>query len=334
MDPAPTYRLFGTDTSPYVQKVRSFLTYKGVAFEWIDRPMATEHIATALLLITPEGPSLKDSTRILAEIEAAHPHPVTTPPEAGLAALALLLEDFGDEWLTKCMVQQRWALMPDRVAAAHRAVSAAAPKTGASNQQIAARAVSTQMLDHLARIGAEPDNWATLEASYRRFALRLNAHLKHHLFIFGGQPTAADFSIAAVFSQMLTDPTPGAWLEEKTPFLVTWADHMRHPRASGGYAGLAALAPTFKPLFESEIVRTYLPWAAANAASAERDRGRFSVTLADGLFEQSTQRYAARTFRNISQTVQAATESSALARFLQATGASGYILPRTADIAL
>ena len=33
---------------------------------------------------------------------------------------------------------------------------------------------------------------------------------------------------------------------------------------------------------------------SANAASASRDKKRFSATLGDGVFEPSTQRYAAR----------------------------------------
>ena len=36
------YRLFGAETSPYSIKVRSFLRYKGVDFEWIGRSKATE----------------------------------------------------------------------------------------------------------------------------------------------------------------------------------------------------------------------------------------------------------------------------------------------------
>ena len=33
------YRLFGAETSPYSVKVRSFLKYKGVEFEWIGRDL-------------------------------------------------------------------------------------------------------------------------------------------------------------------------------------------------------------------------------------------------------------------------------------------------------
>ena len=39
------YRLFGAETSPYSLKVRSFLRYKGVDFEWIGRSKATDEVS-------------------------------------------------------------------------------------------------------------------------------------------------------------------------------------------------------------------------------------------------------------------------------------------------
>ena len=90
------YRLFGAETSPYSLKVRAFLRYKGIAFEWITRSRETEtdfralsRIATVPLLVSPDRPVSQESTRMLFALEAAQPEPSATPEDPALAALSL-----------------------------------------------------------------------------------------------------------------------------------------------------------------------------------------------------------------------------------------------------
>ena len=176
------------------------------------------------------------------------------------------------------------------------------------------------MSARLSLVGADAENAATLEASFKRFALALNAHLTDHLFIFGGRPSVADFALAAQVQQLLMDPTPAAWLKAHTPFVIAWCENMDDPKAGSPFEDLSALAPTLAPLFEGEVARTYLPWAKANAASASRNRKRFSVTLPDGMFEQSTQSYAARAFASVRKAVRDNQDNDALKAFLTETG--------------
>jgi glutathione S-transferase len=325
------YCLFGAETSPYSLKVRSALRYKGVAFDWVERSASNEATFRAQaptpvvpLLIAPGRPAAQDSTQILADLEAAFPDPPSLPDDPACQALALILEDYADEWLNKCMFQQRWGQLPDRDAAALRVLTQLNDGKRPRAFKTAAKQIAARMLARLPLVGAEPENAATLESSYRRFALRLNTHLQDHLFVFGGRPSAADFAIAAQFQQMLTDPTPQAWLAERTPFLVTWCEHLLDPKASGPFEPLATLEATLLPLFEGEVARTYLPWTFANAASAARDRKRFSVTLDDGLFEQATQVYASRAFDAVKRGVRSRLDAPGLASFLDAAGAASF----------
>lgn len=324
------YRLFGAETSPYSLKVRSALRYKGIAFDWVERSASHEaefrkHALTPTvpLLLSPAGKA-QDSTLILQTLEANHPEPPARPEEVASQALALILEDYADEWLNKCMFQQRWGQQPDRDAAAMRVLIQLNDGKRPRAFKAPVRQIATRMLARLSLVGAEAENAPTLESSYRRFALRLNTHLQNHLFIFGGRPSAADFSIAAQFQQMLTDPTPGTWLTERAPFLVAWCGHMSDPKASGPFLPLAELETTLLPVFEGELARTYLPWAHANAASASREKKKFSVTLDDGLFEQATQAYAARAFSGVRSAIAAQLSDPALSAFLDAAGARSF----------
>lgn len=331
------YRLFGAETSPYSLKVRAALRYKAVDHDWIARSAANEAefrslatVATVPLLVCPDGSTSQDSTAILRTLDARHPAPPATPDDPAAAALSAILEDYADEWLNKCMFQQRWGQMPDREAAALRVLTQLHDGKRPRAFKAPARKIADRMVARLPLVGAEQENGETLETSYRRFALRLNAHLQEHLFLFGGHPSAADFAIAAQIQQMLTDPTPAGWLTERTPFLVAWCELMDDPKAGGPYASFESLVPTLLPVFEGEVARTYLPWAFANAASASRDRKRFSVTLDDGLFEQATQRYAARAFAEVQARVRNALGEAHLASFLDQAGATRYFpLPKS-----
>ena len=325
------YRLFGAETSPYSLKIRSALRYKGLAFDWVARSVSNEAefrksaaTPTVPLLLSPKHAPAQDSTLILAALEAAHPEPPARPEEDATAALAVILEDYADEWLNKCMFQQRWGQQPDRDAAALRVLVQLNDGKRPRAFKAPTKQIATRMLARLPLVGAEAENAPTLENSYRRFALRLNTHLQNHLFIFGGRPSAADFAIAAQYQQMLTDPTPATWLKDRAPFLVAWCEHMQDPKASGPFETLETLQATLLPVFEGEVSRTYLPWAFANAASASRQKKRFSVTFDDGLFEQSTQTYAARSFGAVRAEVAARMRDPALTAFLDAANARSF----------
>ena len=321
------YRLFGAETSPYSLKVRAFLRYKGVDFDWITRSRETEpdfralaRLATVPLLVSPDRPVSQESTRMLFALEAAHPEPSATPEDPALAALSLILEDYGDEWLNKCMFQQRWSGKPDSDQAGLRALVQLSGGKRPRAWKAPSVQIAERMAERLPLVGAAQENWPVLDASWRRFALQLNAHLKEHLFIFGGRPAFADFSLAAQFQQMLLDPTPTEWLKDRAPFVVAWCEHMDDPKAGGPFTDLAALEPTLAPVFAGEIGKTYLPWAKANAAAVKSGSGKVSVTLEDGAFEQSAQKHAADAFgavdRQVSRTLK---DAGALQDFLGET---------------
>ena len=325
------YRLFGADTSPYSQKVRSFLNYKKVGFEWIVRSRGNEEefqaaarAPTVPLLISPQRAASQDSTAMLAALEKDHPEPSTVPEFAETAVLALILEDFADEWLNKCMFQQRWSQMPDRKTAAMRVLVQLSGGKRPRTYKKAVEQIGERMAARLPLVGAEEANGEILEQSFKGFATRLDAHLKHHLFIFGGHPSVADFALAAQFQQMLLDDTPATWLKENTPFLVAWCENMADPKTGAPFEPLADLSETLAPIFAEDIAKAYLPWASANADAGRAKEKRFEVTLEAGKFEQTVQTYSARAFKSVAKAIKDSSGNEALTGFLQETGCADY----------
>lgn len=325
------YRLFGAETSPYSLKVRSFLTYKGIAFDWVSRSKATEEefqsfarVPTVPLLISPNRAPNQDSTDILSCVESDHAEPSAVPDDPSCAVLALILEDYADEWLNKAMFLHRWGQKPDREAAADRTMEqlfdGALPRAKKKTRD----QIVKRMRDRLALVGIEKKNEKTLKTSFERFTVLLNKHLENNLFIFGGRPSVADFALAGQFSQMLIDPTPAAWLREQAPFVTAWCEFMDAPKAGAPFKPLDELKETLLPLIRDEIALTYLPWAAANLAASQDKQDRTSVMIEKKAFEQVTQHYAATSFKSVQKAVRRLNENEALTSFLEEAGARPF----------
>ena len=305
------YRLFGAETSPYSLKVRSFLRYKNVDFEWVPRTAETEKEFTELaklptvpLLVSPEGETSQDSSSMLAAFEKPYPEPEAIPDDPACSAIALILEDYADEWLNKIMFHQRWSQTPDREAAAIRVMDQmfAGRKLPGSKKNIQ-DSIVMRMAGRLALVGADEANAPVLKKSFWRFADLFNTHLKQHLYLFGGRPSAADFALAGQLQQLLSDPTPGNWLRDRAPFIVAWLEFMQDPKPGAPFAPLEDVSETLLPMLRDEISATYLPWGAQNSEAITKRRKIVAVELEDGPFAQSAQRYAAKSFRAMKKSV-------------------------------
>jgi len=76
----------------------------------------TPHAPGPILLpkvIYPDNSVQNDSTFIIKQLEKDHSKRHTYPMNEGLAFISHLIEDFADEWLTKCMFHYRWHHDPD-----------------------------------------------------------------------------------------------------------------------------------------------------------------------------------------------------------------------------
>lgn len=328
----PDYRLFGAETSPYSQKVRAALLYKGVAFDWVSRSVKTEAdfqalatVPTVPLLISPEAIASQDSTAMLTVLEKDHPEPATVPDDPACAALALILEDYGDEWLNKAMFNARWSQSPDRELAAQRLLEQLFAGNPPRSRADEVEKIGDRMAGRLPLVGAGGSNGEILRESFHRFAELLNAHLQDNLFLFGGRPSVADFSLGAQFAQMLSDPTPGEWLRDRAPFVTEWCEFMGAPKAGSPFKPLSELEATLLPVFKDEVAKTYLVWAAANSENASKRRKKLKVKIGRRTFEQDTQKYAAKSFKSVKKALAKHQDADGLEPFLKAAGAKALL---------
>lgn len=324
------FRLYGAELSPYSVKVRSYLRYKDVPFEWLSRSAARQEefaryakLPLVPVLVDADENALQDSTPMIEALEKQFDAPSITPDEPALAFVSALLEDYADEWLNKAMFHYRWSYPEDQGSAAKRIV--AMIFEGADAPEGIEESVRTRMVGRLHHVGSSPEAAPIIEGSFARVIGLLEELLGSKDYLFGGKPTLADFGLAAQLAQLLSDPTPGTVLRARAPDLVRWIERMDDPKAGGGFVSLESVREPLAALLREEVAGAYLQWMAANADAVARDAQGVSVEIAGATFTQKPQRYAAKALGELRRK-RAAVYDEALAALLGETGCDAFLL--------
>jgi glutathione S-transferase len=301
-----TYRIFGSELSPYSVKVRSYFRYKGLPHDWLLRSPANQDefqkyakLPLVPLVVTPEGEGVQDSTPIIERFEAAHREPSIVPDDKALAFLSALIEEYGDEWGNKWMFHYRWAYQPDCWATAERIAQQMMGAQGTLAVAQARTTVAERMTGRLGFVGSNETTQPLIEASFKRTLEILDAHLAARPYLLGGRPALADFGLWAQFYELATDPTPGAILRASAPSVMAWVARMLAPKAEGPFEAWATLSPGLMPLLSEEVGGRFLPWSAANAAAIEKGEKSFAFDLGGKPWSQEPQKYHARSLAEI-----------------------------------
>jgi len=330
--PAPL-RVIGLEMSPYSIKVRSYLRYKQIPFEWIPRTRSNEalfqrHARVQLipLVLFSDEDAMQDSTPILERLEALHPEPSIHPPEPAARFLSELLEEFGDEWCNKLMFQFRWGPREDARSAARRIAAGTLPDLPWKLlRPLAVPLMIRRMVPRMAFAGANETNAPHLQRSWVRTVELLEAHLARRSFLFGERPAFGDFGIWGNVAQAYTDPTCGRHLREHAPAVVRWVERMVSPAAAGEFEPLEALMPTLAPLLEEQVAGRFLPWTAANAQALERGHPETRLEFDGRPYVQKTFKYHAWSLGQLKQKLAPVAGDPALREILEKTGCAVYL---------
>ena len=325
------YQLFGMEMSPYSVKVRSFMRYKKIPHQWVVRSMDKmgefgkyAKLPLVPCLACPDGTGLQDSTPIMDRLEAQLPAPAVRISDQTLDFLSALIEEYADEWCNKHMFHYRWYYEPDAGSAALRIAQEMIPPgspAGAAEQM--APSLVQRMVPRLSFVGSGRDNTvnaAFIERSFERTARILDGQLARRQYLFGGRPAMADFGIYGQFKELLSDPTPGAWLRANAPHLVDFVQRMEDPEVLGDIEPMADVLPGLGRLLREEIGACFLPWSDANAKALAAGQATFTVHI-DGVdFTQDVQKYHARSLGEIRRKYAQVSGNTALNAVLADTG--------------
>lgn len=305
-------RVVGVGASPYTRKLRAAVRFRRLPYRFV---VAGSKEAEALperplplipYLVAPDDDGAltlakSDTTPILKYLEEAYPARPLFPADPVLRLLDLLIEDYGDEWLSKCMFHYRWSYAPDtRRAAAYLPYARRTQMTPEEGAETGARFAHRQ----ISRIGVVGSNAVTapvIEASWRRFLEIFDAHIQNTPYLLGHRPGAGDFACYGQMTMLvITDPTPSAVAFELSPRAYAWTEKCEDLSGlevdAADWIDLTDPPSTLRDLL-SEIGRVYVPFVLANAAAVQRGAAGFRCEIDGQPWEQEAFVYQAKCLR-------------------------------------
>lgn len=242
-----------------------------------------------------------DSTPIIRRLENDYRGRSIIPPDPATAFVDALIEDYGDEWLSKAMFHYRWSYPEDI-----RRGGDILPLwygVSRSDEEIAAqgKALAERQISRLRFVGSNPATAPLIEQSYRRFIGLLDAHLRDHPYLMGTRPGASDFAVFGQLTQLaLFDPTPMALTFEHAPRVCGWVtlidDLSGEDVTDAGWFTGTTLPSTIRDIL-AEIGRTYVPVLLANAEAIARGCSEVEAIVDGRRWTQSPFPYQAKCLR-------------------------------------
>lgn len=272
--------LAGQYGSPYTLKMRAVLRYRHIAFRWVLRDSKWDDLPKPPVPIIPvivyptadgsHGEATVDSSPQIMRLEDEFDGRSVVPPDPALAFIDALIEDYGDEWVTKAMYHYRWAYDEDIAKAGHLLPISRDLQLTSDQAQTMYDFITTRQIERRELVGSTELNQPIIEGSYERLLDLLTELFAGRDFLLGDRPGRGDFGIFGQMSQLTKfDPTPMAIAAERAPKTINWVDRMDDLswlRVSGddGWVSFDDIPAATRSLL-SEIGQTYAPFMVANA---------------------------------------------------------------------
>ena len=202
MEMTQKIKIFGATPSPYTQKILAAFRYRHIPYIvyngnivkkitklGIDLPKPV--LLPTILLPNDNGAlvATTDSTPIIRRLENDFSERKIIPDDPALAFINYLLEDFGDEWVTKYMFHYRWYFKEDAdVAGAILPLVDIAVNTPNETLAQYKEIVSKRQIDRLWVVGSNDETADFIDASYKRFLNLMEEHLLNSPFYWVQSP--------------------------------------------------------------------------------------------------------------------------------------------------
>lgn len=272
--------LAGQYGSPYTLKMRAVLRYRHIPFRWVLRDSKWDDIPTPPVPIIPvivypnadgsHGEATVDSSPQITRLEDEFVGRSVVPNDPALAFVDLLIEDFGDEWVTKAMYHYRWAYQDDIDKAGRLLPISRNMQMTSDEAEQMYDIITTRQIGRRELVGSTELNQPIIEGSFERVLDLMQEQLATHDFLLGDRPGRGDFGVFGQFSQLVKwDPTPMAIAARRAAKTVNWVDRMDDLSwlpidGDDGWVELEALPTATRKLLD-EIGSTYAPFMVANA---------------------------------------------------------------------
>ena len=268
-------RVFGSQISYYTGKLETYLHFRALDYRLLPtEPHRAEIKAGAGAVQMPvvqldDGRWMSDSTPILRWFDEQQGAPSIYPSDPAMRFVALLLEDYADEWLWRSAMHYRWSYLQDRQHAS--GLLADEIMVHLPLPRFIKRFMITrrQLGGFVKGDGVTEATRAHVEQGYLNALGRLEEIFSRRPYLLGHSPTIADFGfMGPMLRHFGQDPTPAEVMRNRAPGVYAWLGRMWNTRAAAQAS--PDILPKIDPPLASLLVEaceTHLVQLRENAAA-------------------------------------------------------------------
>mgnify|MGYP002628417022 FL=1 len=333
-------KIFGATPSPYTQKMLSVFRYRHIPYTVHNGDIANKIaklgvevpkpvLLPTLLLKDAAGElvATTDSTPIIKRLENEFKERGIIPDDPALAFINYLLEDFGDEWVTKYMFHYRWYFEEDAdIAGTILPLVDLAINTPNELHAQYKELIAKRQIDRLWVVGSNDETAELIDLSYKRFLKLMEGHLLVSPFLLGNKPSSSDFSFYGQLTQLVRfDPTPRKLAYEHSSRTVAWVDILEdlsgHDVENTSWTSLEESPDTLKNILK-EVGKMYVPALLANADALIKGAEIWEAEIDGAMWKQKTFNYQGKCLAWIKEEFDALNKDDKLRvkEYLQGTG--------------
>ena len=343
LNPTP---IAGNPASPYTRKMVALMRYRRIPYtvEWGDprtliEKMGLEEPKPMLLPvlvfnIDGKNKAITDSTPIIRHLENEFSERRVIPSDPKLNFLNYVLEDFGDEWVTKYMFHYRWHF-DDDIEKAGTVLPLMHDVSLENESHLEFKKYFSELqISRLWVVGSNNKTAPIIEESYKRFLNQLETCLSINPFLFGKRPSSSDYAIYGQLTQLIGfDPTSSAIAHNISPRAISWIDQMEDLSGLNvheeDWITFDQAKKNLSKIFE-EIGKVYIPALLANSNAIIQNEKTWTASINGAEWNQKSFPYQAKCLQWINDEFEVLSndDQKHILNFLKNTGCIDLILGR------
>jgi len=291
--------VIGGQESYFTGKLEAYLRAKGIPYHNASFTMealteAASHTGFFQIpqVACADGSWLVDTSLIIDYLDRQHPEPRTSPTDPAANVIALLLEDYADEWLWRPAMHYRWSF-DSSAELLSSWLAEHSPEEDGSLAEKKAFWVARQKGTFVDGDGVTDTTRAAVESSYRHALDTLEVIFSKRDFILGDRPTQADFGfMGPLFRHFFCDPDPARIMRDTAPGVQEWVARMWNvrPERFSSASQIEAIPEDLHDIL-APVVSAYLPYLLANEQAVLAGREQVSYNVLNVDWKEATKPY-------------------------------------------
>lgn len=279
--------VYGSKISYYTGKFEAYLRYRDIPYESLPTVAHSKKLIEGVGIVQmpvvqlADGRWMTDTTPMIAWLEGQQDRSSIYPSDPVLNFIALLIEDYADEWLWRSAMHYRWSYRASRQYAAEFLYNELVRGTLPLPRFLALNMLKRRQYFGFVRgDGVNRESRAHADQTYLTALQRMQDILVHRPFLLGNAPTIADFGMMApMFRHFSEDPTPAEIMRERAPNVYEWVARVWNANPDSFGVELIKDIDDALAAFLIEISETNLEQHRQNAEAFKRGDKRFDLTV-------------------------------------------------------